>query len=160
MRGRDVRAAQRRLDGHVSVSRAEVADVRRPPEQDVIRHLHVGGQHGLLRHEGDDPGEPSPAQARRRLPVELHDALVSDEPADGAKQRRLPGAVRADEPHPGAGLDLLTGVDRERPRSRSGPSHHESRSSDAALCPARPEDEQEERSTDEGRDHADRNLSR
>ena len=34
----------------------EVAEVRRPAEQDVVQAGHLGRQHGMLRHVGDQPG--------------------------------------------------------------------------------------------------------
>ncbi len=93
---------------------AEVAAVRRAPEQDIVRDLHVSGQHGVLWNEGDGAGEPALGVARRRLPVEVDDATVRDEAGDGAKQRCLPGSVGPDQPDPRAGVDSLGRVrDRE-----------------------------------------------
>ena len=60
--------------------RAEVPDVRRPAEEDVLESGHVVGHQWLLWHVGDErgPTRPGPQGERgsvdRDLPVVSHDA--------------------------------------------------------------------------------------
>ena len=75
-------------------------EVRRPPEERVLGHRHPGRRRRLLRHDGDEPRELRARQLAHASPVEDDLARERQEPGDRAKQRRLAGAVRADEREP------------------------------------------------------------
>ena len=86
------------------VAAGEVADVRRPAEQHVLDAGHVVGDQRLLRHVGDELRPPA-ARARRQRARRRRatSPRALDEADDGPQQRRLAGAVGADEPEPLAG---------------------------------------------------------
>ena len=100
----------------VAVARAllrERAEVRRPAEEHVLRDRHPGRSRRLLRDDGDEPRELRACEVVDRAAVERDLARERDEPRDRAQQRRLAGAVRADEREP-----LAVGDDRVDARRR------------------------------------------
>ena len=85
--------------------RPEVADERCPPEQHVLERGHVVGQQRILRHVGEQRRPPRPRAQRQRDTVDEHVAREVDEPDGGAQERRLAGAVGADQSEPSARRD-------------------------------------------------------
>src|SRR5262249_23502238 len=75
---------------------------------------------GLLRDEGDEPGDGTAAETASVPSVEQHLPLVPGEAGERAQGRSLPGAVRADEGRPAAAL----GPERELPHGGDGPEAH------------------------------------
>ena len=61
---------------------AERADVRRPPQEDVLADRQIGGQHRRLRDERQPLGDVATAQLLERLVVEADGALERNEPGD------------------------------------------------------------------------------
>ena len=89
LRARAARARASRGLAVVAALVAEVADVRRAAEQDVLaRRVSSGGSLGRLRHERDPPRELAPRQRpRTSSPSSAIEPVVRDEPGERAQQR-------------------------------------------------------------------------
>ena len=81
----------------------KVAQVRRPPEQDVVKAGHVGRQLGMLRHIRDEPGAPAVAELPAGLAGQNDAAGRVRQPGDGPEHGGLARAVRSDQRDPFAG---------------------------------------------------------
>ena len=128
---RPVEAGERRARGHdVPEPRAaRVAEVRRPAEDDVLEHGRVRRDDRDLRDDRDPPGDRAPAEPGDLVPLEPDRARVRDEAGDRPQERRLAGAVRADQAQPLPVLDREVDVVDdpravERDRDRLRPEHH------------------------------------
>ena len=78
----------------------ERPEVWRPAEEHVLRDGHPRRRRRLLRYDGDETRELGARELLDRTPAERDLARERDEPRDRAQERRLPGAVRTDEPEP------------------------------------------------------------
>ena len=104
--------------------------MRRPAEEHVLRDRHPGRSRRLLRDDGDEARELRAWEVVDRAAGESDLARERDEPRDGAKERRLAGAVRADEPEPLAVRD--DGVDAVHDRLAAELDRHRAQVDHAA----------------------------
>ena len=94
--------------------------MRRAAEEDVFRNGQRRRRLGLLRDEGDEPGDGAAPEATRVPSVQQHLALVMGEAGECAQRRRLPGTVRSDQRRPAARLRAKG----EAPHGRDRPEPH------------------------------------
>src|SRR5262249_41034259 len=78
----------------------EVADVRRPAEQDVFGNCQLARDERALRNERDQARELTPRERANAPPAERDVAGERVQPRERAQDARLPRAVRADEDDP------------------------------------------------------------
>ncbi len=79
---------------------AEVGHERVPPEQHVLASRHARRQHRVLRDVGDQLGAAARGTGVQRRAVHQHSPDVGGDTHNGAQQRRLARAVRADDAQP------------------------------------------------------------
>ena len=93
----------------------ERAEVRRAAEEHVLAHRHPGRSRGLLRDDGEQPGELGPTEPGGVAAVERDGAREGHQARDRPQQRRLPRPVRADERDPLALRNVEIDVAHDRP---------------------------------------------
>ncbi len=81
----------------------KVAEVRRPPEQDVVKAGHLGRQLRMLRHVRDQPCSPAVAELAGGLAGQNDAAGRVRQAGDGPEHGGLARAVRSDQRDPFAG---------------------------------------------------------
>ena len=160
--GRARPAPRRRRRGRAGSPRRSGRDVRRAAEQHVVGDRdRRRGRPGSARPSAT-AGEPAraPASWPRRDTVDRDAPHARDQPGDGAQQRRLAGAVRADDADPLAGGRRSSDTRRRRaPPSVTADVLGDERRSRCARA-VRAQHEDEERRADERGDDADRHLGR
>ena len=119
--GLELEAAQR-LCRRLAVATplaAEIRDVRRTAEEDVLRDRQRRRRLGLLRDAGDEASDRTPTEPARVPSVDVDLAFVLRETGERAQGRRLPGAVRPDQRRPAsrfrAQREPAHGSDRPEP---------------------------------------------
>src|SRR6185312_6115271 len=99
---------------------AEVRDVRRAPEEDVLRDRQRRRRLGLLRDEGHEPRDGAPPEPARVPSLDQHLALVGGEARERPQRRGLPRAVGPDQ----RGPTSTVRTQREPAHGRDGPEPH------------------------------------
>jgi len=97
---RDLGAFHRAVDGVVILAAraVEAPAVRGSTHRDHVPDAEVEREVGVLGHHRDAATGLARPQASDRVPVDGHDPVVGREHArESSQERRLPGAVRADE---------------------------------------------------------------